>query len=48
MWCEDGGSDGSGISEACDDGINFIKGIDGSGMGVRLGGENFSFEMFLN
>ncbi|CAL9005303.1 unnamed protein product [Prunus brigantina] len=40
--CEDCGSSRLGVSEACKDGI------DGSGMGVHLGGENFNFEMFLN
>ncbi|KAI5323270.1 hypothetical protein L3X38_032342 [Prunus dulcis] len=46
--CEDCGSSRLGVSEACEDGIDGINGIDGSRMGLRLGGENFSFEMFLN
>ncbi|KAI5335714.1 hypothetical protein L3X38_025848 [Prunus dulcis] len=43
--CEDCSSSRFGVSEACEDGIEGINGIDGSRMGVRLGGENFSFEM---
>ncbi|CAL2239140.1 unnamed protein product [Prunus armeniaca] len=54
--CEDCDSDRLGISEACKDcgssrlGVSEVckDGIDRSGMGVHLGGENFSFEMFLN
>ncbi|CAL2238770.1 unnamed protein product [Prunus armeniaca] len=46
--CEDYGSSRFGVSEALEDGIDGINGIDGSGMGVHLGGENFGFEMFFN
>ncbi|CAL8161789.1 unnamed protein product [Prunus armeniaca] len=46
--CEDCGSSKLGVSKACEDGIDGINGIDGSKMRVHLGGENFSFEMFLN
>ncbi|CAL2229023.1 unnamed protein product [Prunus armeniaca] len=49
------GLDRSGISEtcedygpACEDGIDGINGVDGSRLELRLGGENFSSEIFLN
>ncbi|CAL2236136.1 unnamed protein product [Prunus armeniaca] len=54
--CGDCGLDRSDVSKACKDCCSsrlsvseaYKDGIDGSGMEVRLGGENFSFEMFSN
>ncbi|CAL2279331.1 unnamed protein product [Prunus armeniaca] len=46
--CKDCSSSRVGVTEACEDGVDGINRIDISGMGVRLGGENFSSEIFLN
>ncbi|CAL9024974.1 unnamed protein product, partial [Prunus brigantina] len=45
--CEDCGSAYEDCGQACAEGIDSINGVDISGLEVRLGGENFSFENYV-